>query len=238
MSILNLNEFLNGILSLICVIISLIIGLTIISKYLKTKQVTFLYVGLTWIGIFTPWLPSAVAFLSALISIQISAPIYFLISGVAPVFIVYVWMMAFCFLTDKKKYIPFLVTLEIAIIEIIYLFFVFSDISLVGSLTSTVDARYEIIGIVLYLNLMIIFISTTTIFGYESLRSFDKEIKLKGIFILIGSYMFIISAFFDTAIDLDLVTLTIIRILLMISGVLFYFGFIFPKPIKDLFIKE
>jgi hypothetical protein len=61
---------------------------------------------------------------------------------------------------------------------------------------------------------MVIFISTISVFGYESLHSFDEEIKIKGYFLLIGSYMFVISAFFDAVFDLGIVFLTIIRIFL------------------------
>lgn len=230
---------LNGCLSLICIIISVLIGLKIISKYLKTKEPTFLFVGLTWIGIFTPWLPSAIGFLSYLIfEIEITAFFYFLISGISAVFIVFVWMMSFCFLTNKKRYIAVVATIETAIIEIIYLIFLFVDISLVGSVKSPVDASYEILGILLYLNLMVIFISTTSVFGYESLHSFDEEIKIKGYFLLIGSYMFVISAFFDAVFDLEILFLTIIRIFLMTSGILFYFGFILPEAVKKLFLTE
>ncbi|TFF89702.1 MAG: hypothetical protein EU548_06760 [Promethearchaeota archaeon] len=239
MTILTLDELVNGTLSLICVIIAIIIGIRIMLKYFQTKQPMFLYVGLTWIGIFTPWFSSAIAFLTALILMTpINPTIYFIISGSGAVLIVYLWMSAFCFLTNKKKALIWIVTIETAVIEAIYLIFVFINISLVGSLQSLVDAKYELIGALLFINLMLIYISTATIFAFESIRSYDKTIKLKGIFILAASYMFIISALLDTVFDLGIIALTIVRILLMVSGILFYFGFMPPKILQKLILKE
>jgi hypothetical protein len=63
----------------------------------------------------------------------------------------------------------------------------------------------------------------------QSIRSEKPEIKLKGKFLLIAFILFVIGAFADAVLLLTVITLPIIRIILISSSVLFYFGFILPK---------
>ena len=50
------------------IIMAILIGLIIVSKYFEHKNITLLLVGLTWIGISSPWWPSTVSFLVILIT--------------------------------------------------------------------------------------------------------------------------------------------------------------------------
>jgi len=231
-------EMLNGILSVIVILISIIIGLTIISKYFKYKQTTLIYVGLTWIGIFTPWLSSSISFLLVLTTNEgLSPESYFLIGGISATIIVYLWTSAFCYLTSINKKIMYILTIETAILESIYLYFIFTNPIMIGQLTGPVDVQYKAFGALFFVNLMIIFISTTTIFGIKSLKSEKSEIKLKGKFLLLGAYLFIIGAFLDTAIQLNLITLSLVRTILLVSGFAFYCGFVLPNFLKKIFLK-
>jgi hypothetical protein len=237
--VLSEVETLNGILSIIVISISIVIGLTIISKYFKYKQTTLIYIGISWIGIFTPWLSSAISFLSVLATNEGLGPeSYFIIGGISATVVVYFWTSAFCYLTSISKKVEYIMTIETAILEIIYLYFVFTNPLMIGQLTGPVDVQYKAFGALFFVNLMIIFISTTTIFGLKSLKSEKPEIKLKGKFLLIGAYLFIIGAFLDTAIQLNLVTLSLVRIILIVSGFAFYCGFVLPNFLKKIFLKE
>lgn len=235
-------EFVNGIFSVLCITIATIIGLTIALKYFKYKERNLIFVGITWIGIFAPWASSAVSFISALITGSgISDQAYFFIGSFSAVIIVLVWSIAFVDLMNykgKKRAIIPILTIETGILETLFITFLFTNPSLIGELIDVVDVQYKAFGVLFFVNLMLIYISTTTIFCLKSLRAENPEINLKGKFLLLGSLLFIISAVFDTAISLNLISLTIIRILLMASGVLFYFGFILPDFVKKQFIKS
>ena len=63
---LNPLDILNGVFSLIFVVISLFIGLVILTRYFKYKERIYFLVGATWIFISEPWWPSCVSFLVAL----------------------------------------------------------------------------------------------------------------------------------------------------------------------------
>ena len=61
-------EFVNGLFSLVYVIIAAIVGLVIASRYFKYKQRVLLLMGLNFIFIGCPWWPSSLSFLLALIT--------------------------------------------------------------------------------------------------------------------------------------------------------------------------
>lgn len=236
---LNDLDVLNGTLSIIVVLISLSIGLTIISKYFKYKQITLIYVGLAWIGIFSPWWSSSISFIMALTTgTGLSEEIYFLIGGIFTAFVVYFWTLTICKLTNTNKIIAYILTLEALLLEILYIYFIFTNPLMIGTLNGYVDGQYKAFGALFFVNLMLLFITTTTIFGLKSLKSENPDIKLKGKFLLIGAYTFIIGAFLDTAIPLSPIVLIITRTILTISGLLFYCGFVLPRFIKELFLKE
>ena len=71
----------------------------------------------------------------------------------------------------------------------------------------------------------------------ESLKSEDREIKLKGRFLLIAFISWTIGALMDAALDPNIITLTIARLILISSAIEFYCGFLLPERIKKIFLK-
>ena len=55
-------EILNGILSTIFILISMLVGVRIALKYRETRMPLYLYFGFTWILIVQPWYPSMFSF--------------------------------------------------------------------------------------------------------------------------------------------------------------------------------
>jgi len=56
-------DILHSIFTLVTVLISIIIGLIITSKYFKVKQTNVLLIGLFWTGLTFPWLPTVITFI-------------------------------------------------------------------------------------------------------------------------------------------------------------------------------
>ena len=98
-----------------------------------------------------------------------------------------------------------------------------------GTLNEIVDIEYK--GILRYylVSIIIIILISGILIARQSIRSEKLEIKLKGKFLLIAFILFVIGAFADAVLLLTVITLPIIRIILISSSVLFYFGFILPK---------
>jgi len=59
---LKIVDYLQGSFSLIFVLISLIIGFIILSKYPKYKSRLYILVGISWIGVANPWFPDSISF--------------------------------------------------------------------------------------------------------------------------------------------------------------------------------
>jgi len=234
-------ELLNGFLSLILVSISIIVGLTIASKYFKYRERSLLFVGFTWIGIFAPWMPSATTFIVYLTTGQVlSVQLYLLIGNVTAPVVVVIWIAALCDLLKIKKKKLVLITFIIlgVILEIFFFYFLITNPAMIGSLNGPIDIEYKAFGYVFIAYLLIVFITTNTTFGIKSIKSNQPEIKLKGIFFLLATYSFIIGSIMDAFLPLNIITLTIARIILASSALMYYIAFVLPNFIKKAFLKE
>ena len=68
MALLQPFDILNSILQTIFIVTTIIVGLTIASKYPKYKNRVFLMVGFAWIGMVEPWMASVSNFFYTLIT--------------------------------------------------------------------------------------------------------------------------------------------------------------------------
>ena len=110
-----------GIFAIILVVIYIIVGITIALKYRENKDKTYLYFGLTWIGMVEAWYAVSISFIIYLfngVGLVNNPEIYFIIGvGFYP-FASITWMLAFTELLYKKLQKP-LVSIYI-IIGIVY----------------------------------------------------------------------------------------------------------------------
>jgi len=235
---------LSGVFSIIVVVIYTYVGLRIAAKYLELKQKVFLFVGITWIGLASPWWPSSVSFLLALIEggngLQDTPEIYFMIGNVMIPLFLLLWMLALTDLIyqDKRKIIIILILIYGVAFEAVFFWLLFTDINAVGVLQGPVDVEYQTFVEIFLISVLVILIITGVLFGRESLRSDNPEIKLKGKLIIASIILFDIGAAMDSGLPLTEITLIIARILLILSAIGFYGGFILPDWMKKLFLKQ
>jgi len=236
------DQILNGVFSLIFVVISILVGLTIISKYPKSKNRTVLLVGLVWLGIVSSWYASSSSFLAALITGGdgfMSAPSYYFIIGAAPLPITaFIWMVAFTDLLyrDKKKIILLIIGITGIIFEIALFTLLLIDHDLVGTVSSPVDAEYEFFVTFYQIFLVILVLVSGILFARESLKSDTPEIKLKGKLLLAAFLSFVIGSVLEILSGISIAILIIARLLLISSSIEFYGGFILPRWIEKLFL--
>ncbi len=208
-------QFTSGLMSLIFVSISVGIGLVMISKYFKYKQINLLYVGITWAGIVSPWYSSSISFILVLATGQGLTPqSYFFIAFFLSPFILVIWFIAFTTLVtfQNRNLIILLSAIYGAIFEIIFLITVFTDYSSIGTLTSPVDANYNSLLVTGFLlSLMAVLVITGLMFTHESSKSDNPEIKLKGKFLSLAFISFTVGSLFDAIFDLNIVGNSIIK---------------------------
>jgi len=245
-------DYLQGSFSLIFVIISLIIGFTILSKYFHYKNRLLILVGISWLGISFPWIPDSVSFLMNII-VQYSLPVewYFIIGNVFLPIALLTWLIAYTDMIRKsaqKKVIVITVLLSI-FFEITFFTLMFLDINLIGTINPirpfTVD--FGIFITVYLLIIIVIMLVTGVIFAQKSVKSEEREIRLKGKLLRAAFITFSVAAVLDSMLgaifedptDLILaIFVVIVRILLIFSALEFYGGFLLPRWMKEIFMRK
>ena len=238
---LSPSDMLNGVFSLIFVAISLLIGLVILTRYLKYKERIYFLVGITWILISEPWWPSCVSFLVALSNgIGIPPEVYFLIGNILTPLAIVLWLLAFTeFLYSEKRKLILLIFSVIGVVfEIIFFILLFLNPDLIGELNGPVDVNYKsfiMAFLILFLSIVVI---TGFLFANLSLKSKDPEVKLKGKLLLIAYITFAVGALLDSSIPLNEVLIIVTRLILIVSAFCWYGGFILPKWMKKFLLKN
>jgi hypothetical protein len=234
--IIDTTIVINGLFSLLFVIFSLVIGLKIALKYREFKQRTLILVGITWIIMSKPWWGSSISFLVYLFNgVGLTIFWYILITFSFISLMLTVWFVALNDLTSLKKFKVFISVFIIyaIIFEALILYFLFTDISFLGVLVDPVNIDLGLFLIVYLLMDLVIFIVSGFYFAFKSLQSDKPEIKLKGKFLFLAFLIYLIGAAVETVLSVPP-----LRLILVISAVMFYIGFMMPEMIKKRFLKE
>ena len=238
---LELVEILQGSFSLIFVVISILIGIRLIMKYFEKKNREFFLVGITWIGISTPWMHGAISFIMILLTnSSLSIETRFIIGNVFIPIIVVIWLIAFTdlFYQEKQKLILLLFSVIAIIYEVIFFILLFTDTSLIGTFVGPFQVRYTLfirITMSFYAGLALV---TGVIFAVKTIKAgTSPEMILRGKFLLLAFPSFALGSILDVLVPLTPFTVVITRLILISSAIEFYLGFSLPKIVKKLFIK-
>ena len=253
---MDIVDILQGSLSLIFVIISFIIGVSIISKYGKNKNRLYILVGLTWLTLSTLWLPEASSFLMSLFIQQtLAIEWYFILGNVFVPVALICWVIAYTDMVNKeKRKISIALILVFSVVfEVLFFYHFFLDINLIGVINPlrpfSADLGYSL-AMLLLISFLILFV-TGFKFARKSIRSENKEVRLKGKLLQFAFIAFTIAAviekiarsiligtvFADPTILFLSVMLVIVRVLLISSAIAFYGGFLLPGWMKKIFTK-
>ncbi|MFX0047992.1 MAG: hypothetical protein ACFE8G_07465 [Candidatus Hermodarchaeota archaeon] len=252
---MDIVDILQGSLSLIYVLISFIIGLTIIAKYGKFRNRLYILVGLCWLSLSTLWLPEAISFLMSLIIQQTLMVGWHLLIGNAffPVAII-CWIFAYTdMISHEKQKLALSLTIIYAIVfEVLFFYHYFLGVDLIGVINPLRPFSADL-GIFLTILLLIGFVTlffTGLKFARKSVKSENKEVSLKGKLLQFAFISFTIAAllektarsiligtvFPDPTILLLSVMLVVVRLLLILSAIAFYGGFLLPRWMREIFM--
>ena len=238
---LSLAEFLTGLFSLIFVIISIFVGLKIARKYSEHKKIEFLLVGITWIGIVFPWVPSAITFLLVIFTdTLLSTEIRFILGfGLIPVFLV-IWIAAFTEITYKEiqKKLLIIAIVVCTTLQVTFLALIFIDNTLIGVQVGLFHGSFTLFTRIYLLSILLTFFITGIVFARKSMRLGDPVIKLRGKFLFVAFTFYTAGAILETLLPFTAFTAVFIRLIMILSAFAFYFGFILPEIIKKFLIKE
>ncbi|TXT64935.1 MAG: conserved membrane protein of unknown function [Promethearchaeota archaeon] len=236
----QLQFFVRGSFSLIFVIISILIGLRLISKYFQYGQKNFISVGLTWIFLSSSWWWSGFNFIANLFNYSLSETSYLILSNgfIAPALVS--WLYSFTTLAyEQWKQKILILSLGIAIpYEFILLILIFAQPTLIGwEVSENVISRTPLTLSVAIIAIVIALI-TGLIFSKNAMKSQDKEIKWKGRFLLLAFVLFTIGAGLDSVSWTSFFMIILIRLILIMSSIIYYIAFFLPDRVKKVLIKE
>ncbi|MHA1191786.1 MAG: hypothetical protein ACTSP9_05755 [Promethearchaeota archaeon] len=241
----------SGFTAAISVFIGIFFGLIVLIKYLKTKQFLIFNFFLCIVFTLSPWYPSGLGFLYWYFTGEmLSYQIYVLLGTAGIPIAIISWLNVYLTtLKPKKKKVVLICYGIFSLIFELYLFYfmyfapgapVSSLLGIIQDVSNPTDINYK--GFVLiFLGLSILTACITGFhFAVVSIKLKESQsLKWKGYFLFIAFLLFGISAIFDALIDMNAVTLVIIRIILAISTFFFYLGFILPGWTKKILsIKE
>jgi len=171
-------------------LISTILGVIIVIKYFKYKKRELILVGITWILIVSPYWPDAITFIMVLLTGNILEDgIYFFLANALIPAIHITWSIAFSDLLlkgRKKKIFILIMAIQAIIFEIIFLSLFFIDLSLIGTRMAPFYVKWTDLVVFYLLLSIIMFLIMGILFVRKSLRSENKEIQLKGKFLLVA----------------------------------------------------
>ena len=240
--ILSLELILLGIFTLIYILIVLIVGIRIITRYFQTKHKNLLYAGIGVIGIAFPWSGVVLNFLSSIIFDRVP-PMklhFFFHGGMSGIFLFF-WLMAILNLTGiesgkREKILIYLGILAI-IVEIMYLTIIFYDTEILGVLMNEIQVDYAPFNEIYLMTQLIIILISGAWLTTKSLKSDDSRIRLKGKLLLYGFILFPIASGLEVLVPL-IPIIILARVLVIITMVLIYGGLILPKWMEKLFSRK
>ncbi|MFX1378205.1 MAG: hypothetical protein ACFFA4_03855 [Promethearchaeota archaeon] len=236
--VLDLLEVLHGSLTILFVVISIILGLRIVSRYFELKRNEFLLFGIFWIGMTTPWWPNIITFIMVLVTGGAINIAIYVVLGIAflPITIT-IGLIAFLKvlpLNKKNKKIFFIIDVCANIAYEIYFFiFLFIDLSFIAAFEDIFILEWSIPSQIYFIFSLIVFLLVGIPFSRVSLRSEELDIHMKGKFLLIAFISFTIGTVLDFAIPTP-ITYLIARLILLSSSLEFYIGLVLPNWVKKL----
>ncbi len=244
---LGILQIVQGSLSLIYITITLVLSGIFISRYFSLAKSEFLFIGLALIGMASPWFPEALGFLIIFITNGIMSDQFYL-NSVIIIFIIFTsylpvavmsWLIAITKLLNLKKRKEILITFLIISIffEITFYIFASIDLSLIGTFVDPFNSMESTFIAIFYVVIMILLLITGFVFSFISMKSEIPKIKLKGKIILLGFIMFLIGGSLPYFVY-DILSLVITRVIVLMSSILMYLGFLLPNRVLKLFNIE
>ena len=250
--VLELVDILQGSFSLIFVIISIVLGITILLKYFDQKNRLYLLVGISWIGVANPWIPDSISFLMN-ITVQQSLPVglYFIIGNCFLPIALLTWFTAFTDMIkkDSQKRVLIITAILSILFEVVFFTLFFIDIDLIGVINPlrSFTVEFDIFITVFLICVIFAMMISGVIFAQRSIKVEDREVRLKGKLLRAAFITFTVGAILDSLLGtifedptdpLLSIMVVVVRSLLIMSAIEFYGGFLLPHWMKEIFTKS
>ncbi len=241
--ILSLEVMVLGIVTIIFLISLISIGIKMGLTYFRTRNRVFIYAGISVVGTALPWSGVGLFFISLVLFNDVpSMEIFFLCLGAFIPIASITWILTILNLFNvyptKEKWLKVIFITFWLSIEVIFLTLVFTDTTLLGTLKDNrIVVEFTPFTKIFLLIALAQMLITTYMLGIYYWRSDKKKIKLQGKFITIAMCIFLFSSLLEIFVP-NIQMNIIARILVMIYAFVYYGGFMMPKWLERLFLKE
>jgi hypothetical protein len=214
-------------------------------NYFQFRKKELLYVGLAWMAVYQPWWPGTLAFLLNVFNLiegGIGAELYILIATMYIPPAIFFWFMGVTemIFEGKRNIIVGIYLIITSLMSVLIIALLLIDPKILGTV-GVVNSDY---GVIMTLYLMFINVSaavTCGLMGRGSLKSKLPQMRLRGKFLIGASICYVLGGLLDVGlIKYESFRWIIIfsRTILMSGSILFYLGFLLPKFLEKLLIKE
>ncbi len=230
--------------TLVFIIISFIVGFRILFKYFQLKRKELITVGLTWIFISSSWWPLAISFITILLFNYILDPllyVFFMTAFNAVGLFCWIYSIGELNFPHLKKKLTILFGVICGGYEVVLLVLLFINYEFIAAKGIPFDgfsysrSLFTIIALVFFIATAFVF---AILFSKESLNSDNLTIRWKGRFLLIGFITFVVAAAIDVFSFGNKILQAILRIVLIIAAIEYYFGFFLPSWLEKILIKK
>jgi len=238
--VLTFPVFIQSFSMFLFVLINLVCGLKIAFKYFETNALEMLLIGVAWIGLALLWIADAYKFIYNLFydspTLGIVLLNLILVMGLIPIPVI-LWVAGFTILLNLRKKAITLVVIGIGVTFLILEILLFS--TFLNSPTASSYHFSSIYNYMIYIICLLLVLITGIIFSVQALKSKTKKIQIKGKLLLFAFILFTIGALIDTIFTYDdfLINMSS-RVILILSSLLFYTGFMLPQFLWNLFSME
>ncbi|MBD3255874.1 MAG: hypothetical protein GF383_12330 [Candidatus Lokiarchaeota archaeon] len=235
-------EILRSVFTLAFVIISILMGIKMISKYFSLKNHEILTVGLTWIFLSSSWWSNAFSFLTILLfGYAFEDYLYLLLLNAFTPLAIICWIYSFSHIVySKYKYHITILYLLVCLSFLFYVLIALSiDTTLIGARKGTFDYSRTTIPLLFALFSLATAIVTGLIFSSKSMKSTDPIVQWKGRFLLFAILSFVGASILDTLfVGPYGIFRIIVRLILIASGIGYYFAFFLPTRLAEILIRR
>ncbi len=238
---------LAGLLILISICFTLILAIFVLSIAIRRKNKLLYAFCLFMLFINTPWMPSGFGYLYWLITGKIIAyEIYILLGtmGIPIAFLMWFYIYTSLLYPNWKKYVLIITGIASIIFYVYVFYFLFFAPAapidyMIGIKKTELDIEYRGFVLIFIAVLLLIGAPTFLHFAIASIRTKDDpKIQWRGRFILISLICFMIGAPIDALFTPDPIFLVLIRIILLLTALFFYMGFVMPDWVQKMLKLE
>ncbi len=240
---MSIDNFINGLITLIWVMTTTIIGVKIILKTKKLKRYEYITVGTTMILLSSPWWGVATEFIAhGFFNYRLTEAQYIFIANVALPF----WMigLVYCIVTfmelksGKLILVPYIIAYAIFFI-IMIIAIATNNVSFIGEVNEEFNSTHSNFSKIFIYAAILTFIFAGTAFSIKCIKSEFDETRLKGWLLEIAWVLFTVGAILDSTIpQLNGPLLILIRMILVLGAIFYYLGWFLPKAISNIFLKK